>query len=109
MQDNKYYRLIKYMKNVFDIEELLEQLKDGRVNPTYKTETVTLIALIGFLLRLSSLSEIGRYIQSDEFNNLFPPGTKLPHVDSIRNTMKKIDIEGLRSINEYIVKKGDKK
>jgi len=84
LQDNKYYRLIKYMKNVFDIEELLGQLEDGRVNPTYKTETVTLITLMGFLLRLSSLSEIDRYIQSGEFDNLFSPSTKLPHVDSIR-------------------------
>lgn len=93
------------MKNVFGIEDLLEQLEDGRVNPTYKTEKVVLIILMGFLLRLSSLSEIDRYIQTGEFNNLFPPGTKLPHVDSLRNTMKKIDIEGLRSINELIVKK----
>ena len=93
------------MKNVFDIEEQLEQLEDERVNPTYKTEKVVLIILMGFLLRLSSLSEIDRYIQTGEFNNLFPPGTKLPHVDSLRNTMKKIDIEGLRSINELIVKK----
>jgi len=93
------------MKNVFDIEELLRQLEDGRVNPTYKTETVVLIILMGFLLRLSSFSEIDRYIQSGEFNNLFPPGTKLPHVDSLRNTMKQIDIEGLRKINKYIVKK----
>jgi len=50
---------------------------------------------MGFLLRLLSFSEIGRYIQSGEFDNLFPPGTKLPRVDSIRNTMKQIDIEGL--------------
>ncbi len=47
------------MKNVFNIEELLGDLEDGRVNPTYKTETATLIILMGFLLRLSSLSEIG--------------------------------------------------
>jgi len=46
------------MKNIFDIEDLLEQLEDGRVNPTYKTETVTLIILMGFLLRLSSFSDI---------------------------------------------------
>ena len=105
MQDNKYYNLIKYMKNVFDIEEQLGYLEDGRVNPTYQTETVILIILMGFLLRLSSFSEIDRYIRSGEFNNLFPPGTKLPHVDSIRNTMKQIDIEGLRKINEHIVKK----
>jgi len=51
------------MKNVFDIEQLLRYLEDGRVNPTYQTKKVVLIILMGFLLRLSSLSEIDRYIE----------------------------------------------
>ena len=93
------------MKNVFNIEQQLKYLKDGRANPTYQTKQVVLITLMGFLLRLSSLSEINRYIKSGEFDNLFLPGTKLPKVDSIRNTMKQIDIEGLRRINKYIVRK----
>jgi len=71
------------MEDVFDIEELLGSLEDGRVNSTYQTEKVVLITLMGFLLRPSSLSEINRYIKSGEFDNLFPPGTKLPQVDSI--------------------------
>lgn len=78
------------MKDVFNIELQLEYLQDGRVNPTYQTEQVVLITLMGFLLRLTSLSEINRYIKSGEFDNLFPPGIKLPQVDSIRNTMKQI-------------------
>jgi len=61
LQENKYYRLIKYMKNVFDIEEQLGQLAEGRVNPTYKTEIATLIILMGFLLRLSSFQQYRVY------------------------------------------------
>jgi len=34
------------MKNVFDIEELLGDLEDGRVNPTYKTEKVVLMVVL---------------------------------------------------------------
>ncbi len=33
------------MKNVFDIEELIGDLEDARVNPTYKTEKVVLTML----------------------------------------------------------------
>ena len=74
------------MKNVFNIEQQLKYLKDGRANPTYQTKQVVLITLMGFLLRLSSLSEINRYIKSGEFDNLFLPGTKLPKVDSMQET-----------------------
>jgi len=49
------------MKNVFDIEEQLGQLAEGRVNPTYKTEIATLIILMGFLLRLSSFQQYRVY------------------------------------------------
>ena len=50
------------MKNVLNIDKQLEYVADERVNPTYKTKQVVLIALMGFLLRLTSLSETNRYI-----------------------------------------------
>jgi len=93
------------MKDVFNIEKQLEHVQDGRVNPTYKTKHVVLVTLMGFLLRLTSLNELNRYIKTGEFKNLFAAGTKLPQVDSIRNTLKKIDLEGLRGINNFIVNK----
>ena len=36
---------------------------------------------------------------------LFPRGTKLPQVDAIRDTLKVIDIDGLKQINKRMVKK----
>ncbi len=93
------------MKNVFQVDKQLEYLTDERVNPKYNTKQVILITLLGFLLRLTSINELNRYIKACEFNNIFVPGAELPKVDSIRNTLKKIDLEGLRRTNNFIVKK----
>ena len=43
--------------------------------------------------------------KNNEFSKLFPRGTKLPQIDAIRDTLKVIDIKGLKQINQHIVKK----
>jgi predicted transposase YbfD/YdcC len=93
------------MKNVYHIEHGLNRLSDGRVNPTYSTGQVILPVLLGFLLRIKSFNELNLMIKSNEFSKLFPRGTKLPQVDAIRDTLKVIDIIGLKQINQHIVKK----
>jgi hypothetical protein len=44
-------------------------------------------------------------IKNHEFRQLFPRGTTLPQVDAIRDTLKVIDIDGLKQINQDILKK----
>jgi len=44
-------------------------------------------------------------IKNNEFSKLFPDGTRLPLVDTIRDTLKVIDIKGLKEINKSIIKK----
>lgn len=80
-------------------------MRDGRVKPTYKANQVILVTLIGFLLRVTSFNELNRYIKAEEFNNIFPSGNRLPQIDTIRNTMKKMDLDGLRMINKSIINK----
>jgi hypothetical protein len=43
-------------------------------------------------------------IQNHEFSKLFPRGTKLPSIDAIRDTLKVIDLDGLKHVNQQIVK-----
>jgi hypothetical protein len=43
-------------------------------------------------------------IQNHEFNKLFPRGTKQPSIDAIRNTLKVIELDGLKHVNQQIVK-----
>jgi hypothetical protein len=42
MRKNYFVKLIKYMKNVYNIEHGINKLTDGRVNPKYKTSQVCL-------------------------------------------------------------------
>ncbi|WP_243450467.1 hypothetical protein [Desulfosporosinus sp. Sb-LF] len=93
------------MKNVYHIDNGLNKLTDGRVNPTYSTGQVVLPVLLGFLLRIKSFNELNLMIKNHEFSKLFPRGTKMPQIDVIRDTLKVIDINGLDKINYHIVKK----
>ena len=93
------------MKNVYHIENNLNKLSDTRINPTYKTGQVAMLVLLGFLLRVKSFNELNLMIKNNEFSKIFPRGIKLPKVDAIRDTLKAIDIKGLKQINQNIVKK----
>jgi hypothetical protein len=105
MRKNYFAKLVRYMKNVYHINRGLNKLSDGRVNPTYSTGQVILPVLFGFLLRIKSFNELNLMIKNHEFSKLFPRGTKLPQVDAIRDTLKVMDINGLKQINQDIVKK----
>ena len=105
MRKNYFVKLLRYMKNVYHLERGLNKLTDGRVNPTYSTGQVIMPVLFGFLLRVRSFNELNLMIKNHEFSKLVSRGTKLPQVDAIRDTLKVIDIDGLKQINQHIVKK----
>jgi len=105
MRQNYFVKLVRYIKNVYHLDRGLNKLSDGRVNPTYSTGQVILPALFGFLLRIKSFNELNFMIKNNEFSKLFPRGTKLPQVDAIRDTLKVVDINGLKQINHHIIKK----
>jgi len=44
-------------------------------------------------------------IKNNEFNKIFPTGVKLPQIDTIRGTLKVINMNGLIQMNLHIVKK----
>lgn len=105
MRKNYLLKLVKYMKNVYQIDHGLNKLTDGRVNPIYSTGQVILLVLFGFLLRIKSFNELNFMIKNHEFSKLYPRGTRLPQIDAIRDTLKVIDINGLNQINYHIIKK----
>ena len=104
MRKNHFAKLVSYMKNVYHVDRGVNKLSDGRVNPTYSTGQVILPVLFGFLLRIKSFNELNFMMKNNEFGKLVPRGTKLPQVDAIRDTLKVIDIDGLKQINQHIVK-----
>jgi hypothetical protein len=55
---NNFVKLLRYMKNVFDLDEGMRILTDGKVNPKYTTGQVILPLLLGFMLRIESMNEL---------------------------------------------------
>ena len=62
MRKNYLAKLVKYMKNVFDVEKGLNNLADGRKNPTFKTKLVVLPVFFGFIIRTRSFNELNNKI-----------------------------------------------
>jgi len=105
MRKNYFVKLVKYLKSVYRIDEGLKSLTDDRINPTYQTSHVVSLVLFGFLLRVRSFNELNNLIKGNEFQKMYLKGTKLPKIDSIRNTLKVLELSGLRMVNKSIVNK----
>lgn len=105
MRKNYFEKIVKYTKKVFNIERSLRKLSDGRKNPKYKTNEVILLVLMGFLLRTRSFNNLNNMIKDDDFRKVVPTKNKLPKIDAIRDTLKVIDIKGLRQMLAHGIRK----
>jgi predicted transposase YbfD/YdcC len=93
------------MKNVYKIDDGLRLLTDGRINPTYQTGHVVSLPLFGFLLRIRSFNELSSMIKGNEFQKLYQRGCKFPRIDTIRDTLKVLDLCRLQEMNKKVVNK----
>jgi hypothetical protein len=105
MRSNYFAKLIKYMKNVYHIERHINKLSDGRKNPKHKTSQIVIPLLLGFMIRIKSLNELKLMLYENEFRNVFPRRTELPQIDTIRDALKVIEVDGLKYILIHTVKK----
>ena len=105
MKNNYFAKLVKYVKNVYNIEKGLNKLEDRRLNPTYGTAQVITPVLLGFLLRVRSFNSLSLIMKENEFANVLPRGTNLPGIDTVRDTLKVIKTDGLREILRHNFKK----
>jgi hypothetical protein len=104
LRKNYFVKLIKYIKNVYGIHHKINKLSDLKVNPSYKTGQVCLPVLVGFLFRIKSLNVLNCMLKEKEFKNVFSRDFKLPLIDTIRDTLKSIDLKGLANMNKGIIK-----
>ena len=95
MRKNYFAKLMNYIKNVYNIDRLFNKIEDGRVNPRFKTGLTIMPLLLGLLLRISSINQLKFMIKENEFAKAFPRGKALPQIDTIRDTLKVISIDGL--------------
>ncbi|NRT91281.1 hypothetical protein [Clostridium beijerinckii] len=71
MRKNYFAKLVKYMKNVYHIENGINKLTDLRVNPTYDTAQIIKLVLLFFLLRIKSFNELNLMIKIMNSENYF--------------------------------------
>ena len=105
MTKNYLKKFIKYVKKVYRIEEGLKALTDRRKNPLYTTGEVILPVLFGFLLRIQSFNELKYKVKSNDFINIISVKMKLPQIDTIRDTLKVIDNEGIYKMHRKIIQR----
>lgn len=105
LRENYFLKLMKYIKNVYHLDEQFKHLTDNRLNPTYKTSQIISLVLTGFLLRMQSFNQLNFMIKAGEFNNMYSHEGRIPKIDAIRNTLKSVCLESLRKINQSIIKK----
>ncbi len=105
MCKNYFKKLMNYIRNVYNVERCLYRLKDGRINPTYRSGQGIFTVLLGFLLRIKSFNELNCMLKENEFIRLFPAGTRLPMIDAIRDTLKVTDMNCLSKKNRHIIRK----
>ncbi len=105
LRKNYFAKIVKYIKNVYNIEKSLSRPTDRRKNPTYKTHQAILPVLIGFILRVRSFNELNNMIKGKEFNKVLSKGMRLPQIDAIRDALKVINLSKLREILIEIVHK----
>jgi len=104
-RDNYFVKLNKYIKNVYHIDRQLEHIADKRLNPTYKTSQIISLVLTSFLLRIQSFNELNCMIKSGEFNTLTTSNVRVPKIDTIRSSLKTVNLNCLKRINNSIIKK----
>jgi len=83
----------------------MEHTTDKRLKPKYKTSQIISLVLTGFLLRVQSFNRMNYMIKTGEFDNLVSNKKEVPKIDSIRNSLKSVELDILRNINEMIIKK----
>jgi hypothetical protein len=57
------------------------------------------------MLRIRSFNELNNMIKDGDFRKIFASGMELPKIDVIRDTLKVIDIDGLREMLLYGIRK----
>ena len=73
--------------------------------PTYKTNKVILPVLFGFILRIRSFNELNNMIKNKDFKKFSGKTCKLPGIDTICDTLKVIEIDGLREMLKCCITK----
>ena len=69
-----------------------------------ETSVIAFIVLFAFICGFKSFNRLERWLRNKKFKRLFPRGTRLPRIDTIRRSLSSFDIDSLNGMHERIVK-----
>jgi len=94
-----------YLKKVIRLPQLAENtLHDSRRSPKYSTTVCVLLPILMLVMRIRSFNLFESRLDDKPMKKLFG-GQPIPKcVDTIANTLKKIDLDSLRTLHEEILK-----
>ena len=103
---NKGYlkSLLNYLLNVYDIREKINRLKDKRANPKITTAAIAFSVLMGFMIKIRSFNQLDDYLEHGDFNKLAPKRTKLLRIDTVKDSLKSIELKPLKLMSNSIIK-----
>ena len=95
--------LVSHSSKVYQLQTMVKQAKDGRMNPDVCPATIFIVMLFLFLFRLRSMEELDRNVKKGRFRGLIPTKQKLPSHDTAKYALKKWDLESHRTNHDLFI------
>jgi hypothetical protein len=102
--ENKNHTLscYKYLIKVYNLNQKIVEINDGRINPTVKLPPIILIIIFSIMTGLHSFNAMEEAIKDGDFDKFFN-NVRLPVADTIVYALLAISLKGLREFSAYIV------
>jgi hypothetical protein len=94
----------RYCNRVYNINQQIEQIKDGRVAPSIKLPQIFLTVIFSLMAGLHSFESMEEAIKDGDFDKFFN-FANLPSADTIFNTFMVVDLDHLRNMAVFIITK----
>lgn len=97
-------QMLNYFSKVYHLREKIKTIKDGRINPQIDMVTISFIVLMGFMLQVPSFNRLEKWIKKNKFKKLLPRKSRMPSIDTVTDSLGKVDLDSLEGFNKDIVK-----
>lgn len=96
--------LLKYISRVQNIGDKIKKIRDNRNNPQIATNSIALVLLIGFMLKMRSFNKLDNWLEHNDFRRIVPKKMKLPRIDAVRDSLKVMEVNDVAGCHYCIIK-----
>ncbi|MDF2505716.1 hypothetical protein [Clostridium sp.] len=105
MGKNYLKQILTYINKVYDIGKKINTLENKKVKSLVKISTISFIVLLGFMLKIRSFNKLKHWIKRNKFKKVLPKKTLIPDIDPIHRSLSDFDLDGLKVMNNHVIKK----